>query len=381
MAKRGDHEGSIFKRSNGRWGAAIQVNGVRRYVYARTRKEVQERLLAVQQEAKAGVVAPQQAPKTIEEFLRFWLDDVAKHNVRFGTWEHYDLCVRRVLPHIGKLKLSALGHAELQSLWARLKEKGLSSRSVAHCRSVLHNAFRLAVEWKYVSHNPVDYAPAPRVKRREMKTLSAGQVRTLITTTKGTRWHALWVMLVTTGLRLGEVTGLRWDDVDLERGRAVIQRGVRRQKGQGLLFVEAKSESSTRTVHLTPAAIAALKEHRQLLATLRSSAGESWEERDLLFPSLTGGLVDPSRVNNAFHIALHKAGLPRVCPHDLRHTTATLLLEQGVNPKVVQDLLGHSTINITLDIYSHVTPRMQEDATQAMQQLLFDEKGNTKQGD
>lgn len=370
MGKRGNHEGSVFKRPNGTWGGAIQVSGVRRYFYGKTRKEVQDKLLALQQETRTGMIRPKDAPKTVEEFLRFWLSDVV--TVQPKTWEHYDLCIRRVLPYIGKLKLSAVGPGELVAVWARLKEKGLANRTIKHCHDVLHNALEVAVEWRYLPYNPVTAAKSPRVERKEMRTLTSAQVRTLFEVTKHDRWHALWVMLVTTGVRLGEVTALRWSDVDLQRGRIVIQRTLQRQRVRGLVIKEPKSDHSVRSVHLTPAAVAALKEYRSWLLEQRAAAGEMWQDYDLVFPSLTGGPVDPSRVNQAFHTALHKAGLPRLRPHDLRHTAATLLLEAGIHPKVVQEMLGHSSITLTLDTYSHVTPRLHQEAASAMQGILFD---------
>jgi integrase len=372
MAKRGNHEGTIFKRPNGTWGAAIQVGGQRRYVYAKTRKEVQEKLLVAQQESQAGVVIPRDAPKTVEDFLRYWLDDFVLHSVRPKSWDHYDLCVRRMVPYIGKLKLSALSSANIRSMWTRMQSKGLANRTIRHCHSVLHNAFQLAVKWRYMSHNPVDGVTAPRAERREMRTLSADEVHKLFEVTKGDRWHALWVVLATTGLRLGEVTALRWSDLDLVKGTAVIQRGLQRQRGKGLVFVEPKSQSSRRTVQLPSGAVAILEEHRSMLLRQRLAASDLWQDRDLVFPSLLGGPVDPGTVNAALHTALHLAGLPRLHVHDLRHTAATLLLEQGTHPKIVQDLLGHSSIAITLDTYSHVTPRMHKEAALAMQDMLFD---------
>src|SRR5262249_21620461 len=205
----------------------------------------------------------------------------------------------------------------------------------------------------------------------EMLTLSSAQVRTLLDVTSEDRWHALWVVLVTTGLRLGEVTGLRWSDLNLQNGRVIVRRNLQRQRGKGLVLKEPKSDESVRSVHLAPPAVSALRDHRQWWLKQRLSVGDAWQDLDLVFPSLTGGPVDPARVNQAFHMALHKASLPCVRPHDLRHTAATLLLEAGVHPKVVQEMLGHSRIRLTLDTYSHVTPRMHQEAASAMQEVLF----------
>jgi integrase len=287
----------------------------------------------------------------MQEFLQYWLHEFIIHSIRPKTWDHYELCVRRMLPYIGKTHLSALTPADIRSMWTRMQERGLANRTIRHCHSVLHNALALAVNWKYLSHNPVDAVTAPRAEHVEMRALSAGDVHRLFKTTEGDRWYALWVLLTTTGLRLGEVSALRWSDLDLEKGTATIQRSLQRQRGKGLLFVEPKSISSRRTVHLPPGTVAVLKEHRATVLHLRQAAGDGWQDLNLVFPALTDGPIDPGTVNTALHTALHLAGLPRLRVHDLRHTAATLLLEQGIHPKLVQDLLGHSSIAL-----SHWTP-------------------------
>jgi integrase len=234
-------------------------------------------------------------------------------------------------------------------------------------------ALNQAVVLRLLQRNPAKDLAAPRVARREMRTLSRDEVRRLLSSSAGSRWHALWAILVTTGLRLGEATALRWSDLDLSKGTATIQRSVQRQKGVGMVFVEPKTQGSRRTVQLPPGAVATLKEHRPLVLQERLAAGAFWNDLDLVFPSLLGGPIDPARVNESLHTALHKANLPRLRVHDLRHTAATLLLEEGAHPKVVQDLLGHSTIAMTLDLYSHVTPRLQQQAVSKMQGLVFDD--------
>jgi integrase len=377
MAKRGNLEGSIFKRPNGTWGAALQVDGRRKFVYAKTRREVQEKLQQLQKEAQAGQFKSSPTTTlrlhTVHEFLAHWLNSIVKPTVRPKTWDHYDLCVRRVLPCIGKVKLTALSANDIRAMEAYLQEnKGLANRTVRHCHSVLHMALKQAVTLGLLERNPAKDLAAPRAVRREMRTLSRDEVRRLLASSAGSRWHALWAILVATGLRLGEATALRWSDLDLGKGTATIQRSVQRQKGVGMVFVEPKTQGSRRTVQLPPGAIAILKEHCPIVLQERLSAGALWNDLDLVFPSLIGGPIDPARVNESLHTALHKASLPRLRVHDLRHTAATLLLEEGAHPKVVQDLLGHSTIAMTLDLYSHVTPRLQQEAVSKMQGLVFD---------
>jgi len=378
MAKRGSQEGSIFKRANGKWGAALQYDGKRKYVYAATRKEVQEKLHMLQREAQTGAFAAgsrqgMSHDVTVQAFLEHWLALVAKSQVRPRTWDHYDLCVRRIVPLIGTIKLAALTANNIRAMEVALSaSKGLSSRTVRHCHAVLHNALNEAVKQGVIARNPTSDVTAPRIVRKELHTLSRRQVKQLLAISKGTRWHALWALLITTGLRLGEATALRWQDLDLARGVATIQRGLQRQRTTGLVFVEPKTAGSRRAVQLPKGTIAILQEHRIIVEGMQVSLGDFCKDCDLVFPALTGGPVDPARVNTALHNDLHKAGLPRLRVHDLRHSAATLLLEAGTHPKIVQDLLGHSTIAMTLDLYSHVTPRLQEEVTARMQEMLFD---------
>lgn len=379
MPRRGNQEGSIYKRPNGLWAAALQVDGKRVTVYAKTRKEVQDKLQALQRDSRAGKFAPAQAPEvppnaTVQEYLEHWLSTIATSQVRPRTMEHYDLCVRRMIPYIGKLRLAKLTPNDIRAMEAALAEKnGLASRTIHHCHSVLHNALTEAVKQDILVRNPIAAVAPPRIVRKELHTLSRQQVRQLLAVSTGSRYHALWALLITTGLRLGEATALRWRDIDLVRGIATIQRSLQRQRKTGLVFVEPKTAGSRRAVQLPLGAIALLEEHSTIVEKMRADAGEAWQEQDLVFPAAAGGPIEPGRINTALHRDLHMAGLPRLRVHDLRHSAATLLLEEGTHPKVVQDLLGHSTIAMTLDLYSHVTPRLQEEATARMQKLVFDD--------
>jgi integrase len=222
---------------------------------------------------------------------------------------------------------------QLSSLWAMeayLQEnKGRASRTARHCHSLLHMALNQAVVLGLLQRNPAKDLAAPRVTRREMQTLSPDEVRRLLSSSAGSRWHALWAVLVTTGLRLGEATAMRWSDLGLSKGTATIQRSVQRQKGVGMVFVEPKTHGSRRTVQLPPGATVTLKEHRPLVLQQRLAAGASWNDLDLVFPALRVGPIDLARVNESLHTALHKANLPRLRVHDLRYTAATLLPEEG----------------------------------------------------
>jgi integrase len=385
MARRGHNEGSIYRRTDGYWVGCLQLGydtgsgkRQRKYFYGATRREVQERLAKALADHRKGLLLPDDR-LTLEQYLTtIWLPSV-EASLRPRAYEAYELNVRRLVPHLGRVRLAKLTPAAILRCYAELlaepgmKGRPLSARSVRSAHTVLHNALHHAVKWELIPRNPTDAVSAPRPARREMKTLSAEQARTLFAASSDNQFHALWLLFATTGLRMGEATALRWRDMDLERGAAKIQRALQRHRGVGLVFVEPKTELSRRTVYLPPITVSALAVHQLRQAAERTQAHEHrarWADEDLVFCTTVGTPLDPARVREAFHQALERAGLPDLRPHDLRHTAATLLLELGVNPKIVQDLLGHSTITLTLNTYSHVNPALSASVAARMNELF-----------
>lgn len=369
---RSNGEGSIYRRADGRWGATVTFpGGRRRTVYAKTQTEVKARLKDLLERRERGLKV-EGADQKLADYLRRWLEDLCRPAVRARTYEAYDDNLRRLLPLIGHIKLGRLGPAQIQSAYAELLRSGCSPRSVHHSHAVLRRALNQAVLWGLLLRNPTVGVSPPRVAQPEMKTLAEDQVRSLLANAAeaGDRFLGLWTLLCTTGLRKGEATGLRWDDLDMATGRLTVRRSLQRQDGNGLVFVETKNRQSRRSVQLPQLALDALRRHRALQARERLAAGPAWEEHQLIFTTTTGRPLDPNHVYVSFQRALKRAGLPRVRVHDLRHTAATLLLGRGVHPKLVQDLLGHSTISITLDLYSHVTAAMQAEVARQMDDLL-----------
>ncbi|MDP2954130.1 MAG: tyrosine-type recombinase/integrase [Chloroflexota bacterium] len=329
MARRGHNEGSISKRADGRWMARLSLpNGKRKYIYAATRQEVSRQMAIAQRDKEQGLVTTGPG-QTVAQYLKDWLENTAKHSVRVRTYECYELQTRRLIPHIGKLRLSALTPAHVQATYNALLVSGLSRRSVELTHAILHRALRQAVQWSLVGRNVTEAVSVPRPGRREMKTLTAEQVQDLFSTTAGDRLHALYVLLATTGLRLGEALGLKWEDIDFNTGRLTIQRALQRQHGVGFVLVEPKTERSRRTVHLAGGTVIALRGHRKRQLEERLVAGPLWEDMALAFTTPTGGPIEAWRVNELFHKALERAGLPRIRVHDLRHTAATLLAGPG----------------------------------------------------
>jgi integrase len=276
--------------------------------------------------------------------------------VRERTWQRNEEIVRvHLKPMLGGTKLDKLDALKVQTLYGAKLESGLSPRTVQIIHTTLHKALKQAVRWSLIPRNVAEAVDPPRPSAKEIRPLGVEQVKKLLVAAKGDKLEALYVLAVSTGLRQGELLGLKWEDVDLEEG--VLR--VRRTVFNGAVNAP-KTARSNRSVRLTSEAIRALRDHQD-------GGGEVW-----VFSSRVGtSLSTHSITNRSWKPLLRKAGLPQSTRfHDLRHTCATLLLTKGVHPKIVQEMLGHSSITITLDLYSHVLPDMQEKAVKAMDAIL-----------
>ena len=370
VKRRGHGDGSIYALKDGRWISYIRtLDGRKKFFTGPNRDVVKERLQQAQLQAEAGRL-PIGRDQLVSQYLQRWLADAVQHSVRPRTYEDYDLCVRRLLPLIGRTRLRALTPEQVQHAVSRLLDHGLAPQTVRQTHMVLRKALKQAVLWRMLPTNPSDAVSAPRAERKELRTLSESEVRHFLSTTRGMRDHGLWVFLVTTGVRLGEALALRWSDVDLNEDRVSIRRAVQYQRGVGRVFVEPKTSRSRRTVPIPQETAAILADQRRSNDRDQRRAGALWREGDLVFPNPIGLPRNANSRSISFHQALERAGLPRVRLHDLRHTAATHLLTKGVHPKVVQDLLGHSTIAITLDTYSHVMPALAREASGLMSSLI-----------
>jgi integrase len=363
MIRRQRGEGSVYRRKDGRWEARLRLpNGRQKSIYTRSRKLAERQLEDSTWRVECGLPL-HGAKRTLGEYLEYWLE-VTRRRIRPTTFESYELCVRRLLPMLGSLRLSHLGPAAVQAAYDGLLQGGLSARSVEQTHSVLHRALYQALHWGLIATNPAELVAPPRPIRREMTALTAHQLQRLLATTRGQRWHALWVLLGTTGLRIGEARALSWDCVDLNAKRLVVVRSLQRQQATGLVFAEPKTLRSRRLVHLSGLACDTLREHRAQQAP----------SSDLVFANRNGEPQDSGSVTTALHRALRRADLPQVRVHDLRHTVASVLLAHGANPKVVQDLLGHSTVLTTLNTYSHLTESMSHLAAETMDRVIGDQQ-------
>jgi len=376
MAKRrGNGEGTITRRKDGRWEArytAQTENGPKRKVlYGKTRQEVAKKLTKAMADRDGGLVFDDEK-LSLGEYLDRWLNDSVRDNVRPRTLDNYRLQVwQHIAPALGRIKLKNLSPGHVQRLYRSKLDAGLKPSSVRTIHAALHRALKQAVRWGLVPRNVTDAVDPPKLVREEINALSPEETRRFLATARGDRLEALYVLAIHCGPRRGELLGLRWSDVDLDAGTLRINRQLQRMRdGSGLVFSEPKNKKARRTIRLTKAASEALRRHRKRQAE-EKLYGTLYEDQDLIFATTIGTPLEPSNIDNrSFKPLLVEAGLRPIRFHDLRHTCATLMLSQGVNPKIAQERLGHSTISQTMDTYSHVLPDMQDRAAAALESAL-----------
>ena len=374
--QRGAGEGSIYRRADGRWVGAAHLGYVagkrrRKVVYGKTRREVQEALTRALRDHQVGLdVAPDER-EPVATFLERWLREAARPSVRHSTYERYAGIVHQhLIPAVGSTRLTKLSPAHVQGLLNAKLAAGLSPRSVHHLRAVLRKALNQALRWGLVTRNVATLVDPPRVPRFELTPLDPDQARQLLEAIRGDRLEALYTVALAVGLRQGEALGLRWQDVDLDAGLLHVRHALQRNADGKLGLGEPKSRTSRRSIALPPPATAALREHRRRQLQERLLAADRWQGYDLVFTSTVGTPSDGTAITKRFQRLLADAGLPRQRFHDLRHACASLLLAQGIHPRVVMEILGHSQISLTMNTYSHVIPALQRDAADRMGDLL-----------
>ena len=304
------------------------------------------------------------------EYLQHWLEDSVRDTVRNTTYERYEQIARKhIIPALGNAKLKDITPTQVRGLYKE-KLQSLSSRTVQYVHATLHKALKQAVTDGLIPRNATEVVKPPQVRREDIHPLTPEQAKELLVAARGDRLEALYILAVHTGLRQGELLGLKWEDVDIEAETLHVRRTLVTAKS-GPMLATPKTKGSRRSVKLTPSAISALSGHLERQLEEIERAGSLWQENGLVFASETGDpLYRRNVTNHRVKPLLKRAGLPSVRFHDLRHTCATLLLGRNVNPKIVSEMLGHASIAITLDTYSHVLPNMQDHVAQALENAL-----------
>lgn len=380
MAGRGANgRSTIVKNADGRWHGFVSMGSKgdgrrdRRHVSAATRAAVVAKVKKLEIKRDAGVAAASGRSMLVEDWLTYWADNIAAIRVRERTLDTYRALIRmHVVPYIGKRRLDQLQPEDLEQTYKQLLAKGLSPASVLRVHRMLHRALKIAMQRERVGRNVATLVEPPRQERAKTpEPLDVAECKLVLAAAEGQRNAARWTVALALGVRQSEALGLQWKDIDLDGARLSVRRGLHRVPGQGLVFTEPKTDRSRRTIAVPAPLIEALRRHRVAQAAERLVAGTDWEDWDIVFAQPNGRPLDKHSDYEAWVKLLQRAGVRHIRLHDGRHTAATLLLTAGVHPRVVMELLGHSQMRTTTDIYSHVMPALAQEAADRMAKTLW----------
>jgi integrase len=376
--------GNIKKKRDGVFLVSVflgcDANGKRRYVAKQikgTKKDAQTYLNNALREIDSGTFV-EPTSLTVNSYLDRWLETAVRPRVSRRTADGYaNLLKRYVREPLGQRRLDKLQPLDIQKVYSEMQARGLSARIVRHTHSALHNALKQAVKWGILSRNPSDLVELPKVPHKERRVLSPDEAANFLEVADVMPHGLIFEFALLTGMRPEEYLALQWSDIDFERTTAQVRRALVRHK-KSWSFEEPKTARSRRTVFLPAPLLQKLATHKRKQAEARLKLGAAWQAFDLVFCSDEGTpLTIPNITYRYFRPILTEAKLPRIRLYDLRHTCATLLLIAEENPKVVSERLGHTTIVLTLDTYSHVLPTMQQGATARLEKMLY-KKGGSK---
>jgi integrase len=372
--------GSIQKQGKKSWGIALSlgtdpITGKRKQKWVTikgTRRAAEKRRTELLHQLNTGTFI-EPGKTTLAEFLEQWLTNYARPNVGPRTFEEYTHIIRHsLIPTLGHIPLIQLKPDRLQAFYNQKLggDKPLSAQSVRHIHTLLHKALQTAIEWEKLSRNPADGVRPPKVVRPEIHTWEAEDVNRFLEVAKETPYYALFYTALFTGMRRSELLALRWEDIDFIFSRLSVRRALHQLKDGSFIFTEPKSAKGHRVIDLSPSTILMLKAHYESQKLEWAMLGRPLTDNDLVFCQIDGSPIRPKTVTRAWPVLARKAGVKVIRFHDARHTHASLMLKQGIHPKIVQERLGHASIQITLDTYSHVAPGLQEAAARKFDEAL-----------
>ncbi|MCE5314163.1 MAG: site-specific integrase [Armatimonadota bacterium] len=383
--------GYIRQRAPGswtiQWYLGLDENGKRRYkskTMKGTKKAAQAELNRIVHELERGTYV-EPAKMSITEFLRRWLRDYASGSVSGTTYERYEGIVEQhLIPALGSIPLEKLQPIHVQEYYTEarksgrvkrilksgeVKEGGLSPRSVQQHHAVLRKALKCAVRWQLVGRNVADMVDPPRVESKERPSFTEDEVRALLRATDGTPYGPIILIAAATGMRLGEIIALTWADLDVNAGAIAVTKSVEQTK-EGLRVKEPKSAKGRRLVPIPANVVNRLQAYQEQQEAMEETAGELWADNNLICPDDLGRYRKPDSISSSFRDMVKKAGVRKLGFHALRHAHASMLANRGHQAKVIQERLGHSTIAVTMDIYSHVLPTTQQDAADSIADIF-----------
>ena len=367
VKKRSSSEGTIYQLPSGHWRAQICIDKKRLSTTKHSKAEARDWVREMQDQVKMGMTY-EASQTTLASFIRGWMAS-KRLSIRTATYEQYEIMCRvYILPKLGKHKLIDLTPAILQSFIDELSMGGAGARTVQVVRGVLQNALSQAQVLGVIRHNPVSITRSPKLVKKELHVWTEDQVVQFLNSIHGERNEFLYNIALNTGMRQGELLGLKWKDIDWRREVIMVKRQAVELKGGGYDFAEPKSSRSQRSVDLGVGSVENLRKQFELVNMQRQVAGDGWKENDLVFPSTVGTPQLGTNLDRDFKRMVARSGCPRIRFHDMRHTAASLMLSRGIPAVTVAGMLGH-TVSILLSTYAHFIPGNQAEAARVMDEI------------
>lgn len=368
MSKRGNGEGSVCHRPDGRWQGSITIGRddrgriIRKYFYGKTRKEAAEKLNHALEELRDNIFINKTDNPTVEQWCHEWLWSYKRNSVRQKTFDQYETILRtHIIPNIGDVRLADLKTAHIQKIINEMHTNGLSYRTIEVMKIVMHAALKQAQKNKFVKENVCDNVVLTRRESKHIRVLNKEEQTKLTAALKDNYIGRGLLFALYTGMRRGEVLALRWSDYDKDEKTISITKALSRVRTYNkdgnkteLIVTTPKTDTSIRTVPLIDKAIELLNEHKRRQVEYMNLVGDYYTDNNLIFSSSRGDHLDPGNFNRKLNKKVKKIGIPRISPHILRHSFAARGLEAEVSLKAMQELLGHSSITVTGDIYTHI---------------------------
>lgn len=367
--KRGNNEGTIHRLPSGSFRAQVSLNGRRLGHTAKTRKDCADWLRKTLGQIDEGMTYSG-TKITLEEFLADWLSSL-KTALRPRTWEQYSQLTRAYISHgLGGYRIRDVSADKIQSFYDRLLTKGVGIHTVRKIHAILHNSFERAAKLGIINQNPVSLATQPKLPDEEMNILDENQISQLLIASKDSRLFPLLHLALATGMRQMEILGLKWTDLDWVRQTLKVERQLVRPEVGKVMFVSPKTRAGKRSLPLGSKTIEVLREHSEHQYAERIAAGDRWQENNLIFTSNIGSPIHPRNLLRDFKKLLRTAGLPPIRFHDLRHTAASLMLNNNIPAISVSRRLGHANPSITLNVYGHLLPSTQAEVAEMIDGLI-----------
>lgn len=342
----------------------------------RNEKEAEKRLAEMLHQIDTGFFI--KPDKTLfSEYLKTWVIDYVKPNLSPRGYERYDGIIKKnIITAFNNITLTQLKPEHLQKYYNGMLERGLSPRTIRYHHSVIHKALKMAMKRGYLNHNVADAVEMPKIKQKEMQVWNEGEINKFLESAKNSPYYELFNLALFTGMRRSELLGLQWKDIDLVYGQISVNKGLHHLKDGTFVFTQPKSEKSRRTIALAPSTSLMLKSLWESRVIEGMMVKLAINEDSLVFCMPDGRPLRPNTITRAWETQALKAEVKVIRLHDARHTHASIMLKQGIHPKIVQERLGHSSIEMTLDIYSHVAPGMQEAAAKRFDEIITQNSEN-----